>query len=98
MAYPNAIVIQVFLNPHRYQYVAQWPPQKCDPALVVPREDVAKEVDLALGQMRSEILKGILEGFPEPEKGDDKPALFGIDGKRVQSNPASAFTEPGSDV
>lgn len=97
MPYPQAIVVHVFMPPRRYQYVAQWPPDKSDPRTIVARDEVAKEVDVALGQIRSEILKGILEGFPEPER-PTAPTLVGLDGGKLKSsNPASAFTEkPGA--
>ena len=97
MAYPKAIVVHVFIEPHRYQYVAQWPPDKADPHTIVARDEVAKEVDVALGQIRSEILKGILEGFPEPAPADKPSGLVGLDGGKLKSsNPASAFV-PKSD-
>ena len=84
--YPEALVVQLFVNKKAHTFVAKWPPEK--QLEIAPSADVAKEVVRALGEITSYITKGIFEGFPEPTEvvaPDGKPAMkiVGPDGKEM---------------
>jgi hypothetical protein len=77
MPYPHALVVALFLGERRYNFVAQWPPELADKSSIAPKDQVAKEVTRALGEISSKIIEGILEGFPEPS------AVAGPDGRPI---------------
>ena len=96
MAFPNGVGIVLVWGGQRHQFLATWSDERSDPKLIVPAEEVAKEVDVALGHLKSFVLKGILEGFPAPAAApptlvDVPPVLVNVAGIPI---PPTAAPEP----
>ena len=80
MAYPQAVMVGiVFAGQNPRQYVCRFDDALSAPGLVHPREDVAKQVSVVLTKMGDEVVKGILEGWPE-----EKGKIISPDGKPLE--------------
>ena len=104
MVYPNALVVQLFINKRQHVFAAKWSPEKL--LEIAPADVVAKDVIRILGEITGFIVKGILEGFPEPSAivaPDGKPpaVLVGPDGQEIRAPekeiPDAEGVEPNAD-
>ena len=66
MTYPQAVMVGiVFAGQNPRQYVCKFDERLSAPGLVHPRDEVAMRVSEVLVRMGDEVVKGILEGWPE---------------------------------
>jgi hypothetical protein len=81
MTYPQAIMVGIaFAGQAPRQYVCRFDPALSAAGLVHPREDIAKQVSEVLVRIGDEVVKGILEGWPE----EGGSSLVGPDSRPVQ--------------